>query len=74
MISGTLKVGEQIKVLGEGFTLEEEEDIVVKKVSNLWICQARYKVEVDKIGAGNWVLIDGVDQTIMKTATLTKVD
>ena len=59
--SGTLRVCENVKVMGEGFTLEEEEDLVVKKINKLWICEGRYKVEVDKMGAGNWVLIDGVD-------------
>jgi U5 small nuclear ribonucleoprotein component len=61
IFSGTLKVGDSVKVMGEGYTLEEEEDLVVKRVNNLWISEGRYKVEVDKIGAGNWVLIDGVD-------------
>lgn len=60
--------------MGEGYTLEEEEDLVVKTVNNLWISEGRYKVEVDKIGAGNWVMIDGVDESINKTATLTSVN
>lgn len=50
-------------MLGEGFTLEEEEDLVVKNISKLWILQAggRYKIDVDMITAGNWVLIEGID-------------
>lgn len=63
IMSGTLKVGDDVKVLGEGYTLEEEEDMVIKKVTKLWIMQAggRYKIEVDMMTAGNWVLIDGID-------------
>jgi U5 small nuclear ribonucleoprotein component len=30
----------------------------------------RYNIEVNSIGAGNWVLIKGVDSSIAKTATL----
>ena len=32
----------------------------------------RYKIEVNRVPAGNWVLIENVDQTITKTATLTQ--
>jgi 116 kDa U5 small nuclear ribonucleoprotein component len=32
--------------------------------------QSRYKIEVDMMTAGTWVLIEGIDQTINKTATL----
>lgn len=73
VISGTLKVGDEVKVLGEGYTLEEEEDMVIKTVTKLWIMQAggRYKIDVNMITAGNWVLIDGIDQSINKTATIT---
>lgn len=37
IMSGTLKKGDQVKVMGEGFTLEEEEDVVVKEVQRLWL-------------------------------------
>jgi len=57
-------------VLGEGYTLEEEEDMIVKTASKLWIMQGRYKIEVDMMTAGNWILIEGIDQSINKTATI----
>jgi len=43
--------------------LQEEEDMMIRKVAKLWILQAggRYKIEVDQMSAGNWVCIDGVD-------------
>ncbi len=31
----------------------------------------RYQIEVNRVPAGNWVLIEGVDQPIVKTATIT---
>jgi len=30
----------------------------------------RYKVEVDRVSAGNWVQISGIDSNIVKTATI----
>lgn len=31
----------------------------------------RYKIEVNRVPAGSWVLIEGVDQSIVKTSTIT---
>ena len=33
----------------------------------------RYKIEVDQLCAGNWVLISGIDQSISGTATIYDV-
>uniref|UniRef100_A0A8D1EE51 116 kDa U5 small nuclear ribonucleoprotein component n=1 Tax=Sus scrofa TaxID=9823 RepID=A0A8D1EE51_PIG len=35
-------------------------------------CCSRYHIEVNRVPAGNWVLIEGVDQPIVKTATITE--
>eukprot|EP00794_Sanderia_malayensis_P011954 gene11954-13191_t len=71
VISGTLHAGQQVKVLGEGYTIDDEEDSRVSQVGRLWISEARYKVEVNRVPAGNWVLIEGIDELIVKTATIT---
>lgn len=44
----------------------------VATVGNLWIMQAggRHKLSVNKVAAGNWVGIEGVDKGILKTATI----
>ena len=41
VISGTLKKGSEVKVLGEGYSPEDEEDMVKATVEDLWISQAR---------------------------------
>lgn len=40
------------------------------EASSLWVYQARYRMPIAKAVAGNIVLIEGVDATITKTATL----
>ena len=60
----------QVRVLGESYTPEDEEDSCVAEVSAVWVYQARYRVPVSKAVAGNLVLLEGVDNTITKTATL----
>ncbi|KAJ3769456.1 P-loop containing nucleoside triphosphate hydrolase protein [Lentinula raphanica] len=74
ILSGTLKKGMEIKVLGEGFSPEDEEDMMKTTVEDIWISEARYFIPADEIPAGNLVLIGGVDASISKTATLAAAD
>ena len=46
----------------------------VKKIGRLWIYNCRYRVEVDSAAAGTWVLIEGIEQSITKTATLVDAE
>lgn len=68
VISGTISKRQSVKILGENYSLEDEEDMAIKTVTNLWIYQGRYRVEVDSVSAGNWVLIEGIDQSITKVS------
>ena len=76
-------------MLGENYTLEDEEDSKIThvrfhnrqqtkinfhfQVGRLWISEARYTVELNRVPAGNWILVEGIDQTITKTATVTQM-
>lgn len=46
VVSGTLQAGEEVRVLGEGYTLEDEEDSTFATVGRLWILEARYRIQV----------------------------
>lgn len=70
VMSGTLRQGQVVKVLGEGYSPEDEEDMVLQTVDNIWVSEARYEVETDHAVAGNLVLIGGIDASINKTATI----
>lgn len=43
IISGTLRKGADVKVLGEGYSPEDEEDMVKAVVEDIWISEARYE-------------------------------
>ncbi|KAJ3198674.1 hypothetical protein HDU82_001139, partial [Entophlyctis luteolus] len=73
VMSGTVRDGMSVRVLGERYSPEDEEDMVVKDISGLSVYQSRYKMNVPEVGAGNWVLLSGVDASIVKTATITDV-
>lgn len=71
VMSGTVHAGDVVKVLGENYTLDDEEDSRVLTMGRLWISEARYTVEVNRVPAGNWVLMEGVDEPVVKTSTIT---
>ncbi|CAJ2634592.1 116 kDa U5 small nuclear ribonucleoprotein component [Trifolium pratense] len=72
--SGTLQTGQSVRVLGEGYSPDDEEDMTVKEVTKLWVYQARDRMPISEAPPGSWVLIEGVDASIMKTATLCNMD
>ncbi|RUS18498.1 hypothetical protein BC937DRAFT_88698 [Endogone sp. FLAS-F59071] len=72
VMCGTVKRGQMVRVLGEGYSIEDEEDMTVQKVESVWVFESRYRMEVDGIPAGGWVLLGGVDASIVKTATITQ--
>ncbi|KAJ9297602.1 hypothetical protein DTO271G3_4377 [Paecilomyces variotii] len=70
VMSGIARPGQQVRVLGEGFSLDDQEDMVVATISNTWVAESRYNIPTSGVPAGNWVLLGGVDNSIVKTATL----
>lgn len=69
-MSGTARPGQSVRVLGEGYTLDDEEDMTDATISDTWIAETRYNVPVSGVPAGSMVLLGGVDNSIVKTATL----
>ena len=43
----------------------------INNLGRLWIYEARYKIEVNRVPAGCWVLMEGIDQPVVKTCTIT---
>ena len=43
------------------------------QVGRLWVSEARYSIEISRVPAGNWVMVEGIDLTITKTATITQL-
>jgi len=74
IMCGTVTKGMPVQILGEGYTLEDEEDKNLGEITKIWIFESRYRIEVEKAGAGNWVLLEGIDTSILKTATITDLN
>ena len=72
--SGEVRENKDVKVLGEAYSPEDDEDMCTRTIESVCIAQGRYKIQVDRIPAGNWVLLEGVDASITKSATITDAD
>ena len=70
IMSGTVRAGQQVRVLGEGYTIEDEEDMATATIHDTWIACTRYNIPTSGVPAGNWVLLSGIDNSIVKTATV----
>ncbi|KAK3090695.1 hypothetical protein FSP39_013824 [Pinctada imbricata] len=65
IVSGTLYANQEVRILGENYSLQDEED---SRFGQLDDCGSQKQVP-----AGNWILIEGIDQPIVKTSTITDV-
>mmetsp|Transcript_12614 Transcript_12614/g.18871 ORF Transcript_12614/g.18871 Transcript_12614/m.18871 type:complete len:983 (+) Transcript_12614:67-3015(+) len=70
VLSGTVRTGMKVRVLGENYSLEDEEDMQIAEVTKIWVFQSRYRVEINRVTAGNWALFEGIDLSVTKTATV----
>ncbi|CEG40323.1 116 kda u5 small nuclear ribonucleoprotein component-like [Plasmopara halstedii] len=72
--SGEVCETKDVKVLGEAYSTDDDEDMCTRTIESVCIAQGRYKIQVNRIPAGNWVLLEGVDASITKSATITDAD
>ena len=45
VISGTIKRGDNLKIMGENYEPGDQEDIYIKEATKLYLLQGRYKIE-----------------------------
>lgn len=70
VVSGTARPGMQVRVLGEGYSLDDDEDMAMASIAEVFIGETRYNIPTDGVPAGNLVLLGGVDNSIVKSATI----
>ena len=70
IMSGTATPDQPVRVLGEGFTLDDEEDSANATISATHLACSRYNIPVSGVPAGNLVLLSGIDNSVVKTATV----
>jgi elongation factor 2 len=71
VFAGTVKTGMKARIMGPNFEFGGKTDLSVKNIQRTVLMMGRYQEAVDDIPAGNLVGLVGVDQFIIKTATIT---
>lgn len=69
--SGTVRPGTRVRVLGEGYSVEDTEDVQVAEVRGVSLGQARYRIELDGAPPGSLVLLEGLSDAVARSATIT---
>ena len=71
VMSGTLHEGQEVSLLGKNQAVSDEEDSKDMKVGKLWVYEARYKEEVNRVPTGRWVRVEGINQALVETSIIT---
>ncbi|KAK1247264.1 hypothetical protein MKX07_002173 [Trichoderma sp. CBMAI-0711] len=69
VLSGTARPGAAVRVLGEGYSLDDEEDMTMASIGEVFIAESRYNVPTDGVPAVPPKLEDDEDAFIFKPVT-----
>ncbi|KIW65561.1 hypothetical protein PV04_07811 [Phialophora macrospora] len=70
ILSGTASPDQVVRVLGESYSVEDEEDSALSTITATHLACSRYNIPVSGVPAGNLVLLSGIENSIVKTATV----
>lgn len=75
ILSGQLRIGDRVRVLGDDYHVEQnDEEQASAIVDAIALSCGRFGVDVKQAIAGQIVLVDGIDETIFKSATVVAAD
>mmetsp|Transcript_45157 Transcript_45157/g.74866 ORF Transcript_45157/g.74866 Transcript_45157/m.74866 type:complete len:852 (-) Transcript_45157:249-2804(-) len=71
VFSGTIKTGQEIRILGPDYEVGKKKDLFLKKVQRTLLMMGRYVEQIPDCPAGNVCGLVGIDQFLLKSGTLT---
>ncbi|AIB09773.1 elongation factor EF-2 (nucleomorph) [Lotharella oceanica] len=74
IFSGTVKSGMKIRIMGNSFIKGSVKDLFLTTVHRVILCMGRKFEPIEEIPCGNTVALAGLDQFILKNATITNSD
>lgn len=74
VFSGKVKAGQKARMMGPNYEYGTKKDVTVKNIQRTLLMMGRYQEAVEDVPCGNVVGLVGVDNFIVKTATITDSD
>mmetsp|Transcript_1181 Transcript_1181/g.2255 ORF Transcript_1181/g.2255 Transcript_1181/m.2255 type:complete len:594 (+) Transcript_1181:750-2531(+) len=74
IFSGSVKSGMKIRIMGSSFIKGSKKDLFFTTVHRVILCMGRKFEPIDEVPCGNTVALAGLDQFILKNATITNSD
>jgi len=71
VFSGTIQAGQKVRILGSNYEPGKKEDLTIKNIQRVVIMMGRKTEPMDSVPVGNTCALVGIDQFVLKTATLT---
>merc|ERR1711976_99010 len=71
VFSGTIRTGQKCRIMGPNYEPGSKSDLHIKNIQRTVLMMGRYQEAVEDIPCGNLVGLFGVDQYIVKTASIT---
>lgn len=72
VFAGTVRTGRKVRIMGPNYVPGEKKDLFVKSVQRTVLMMGRKQESVEDVPCGNTVALVGLDQFILKNATLTE--
>eukprot|EP00894_Picocystis_sp_ML_P000571 jgi/Pico_ML_1/51088/g2176.t1 len=71
VFAGKIGTGQKVRIMGPNYIPGQKKDLYIKSVQRTVLCMGRRQEAVEDVPCGNTVALVGLDQFIMKNATLT---
>jgi len=71
VFAGTVKTGQEVRILGPDYEKGKKIDLAVKKIQRTLLMMGKYVEQINDCPAGNVCGLVGIDQFLLKSGTLT---
>eukprot|EP00769_Ergobibamus_cyprinoides_P000182 gnl/Ergobibamus_cyprinoides/1176.p1 GENE.gnl/Ergobibamus_cyprinoides/1176~~gnl/Ergobibamus_cyprinoides/1176.p1 ORF type:complete len:427 (+),score=205.83 gnl/Ergobibamus_cyprinoides/1176:277-1557(+) len=71
VFSGTVSTGQKVRIMGPNYVVGKKDDLFIKNIQRTILMMGRFVEPIEDCPCGNTVGLVGVDQFIIKNATIT---
>ncbi len=74
VFSGTVRMGEKVRIMGANYKVGEKSDLFVKPIQRCGVMMTGQFENISEVPCGNTVAIVGIDKFLVKQGTLTNLE